>query len=396
MADKQDASRKLVTLDSFEGFCSSQKPAEQENATDRQRGAENETASAKDVAGSQFDMNAMVATLNSVLQQNQLMLQLLNNQSNVKSYNVMPDFSKTISVFNGEDLSKAKAWLSEIEQTPQTYRKPDTQCVTNSVSQKYSPNPSRSQRPSGNNTVKTSRCFNCQEEGHLVKQCTKPKRERGSCFACGDMSHRYKDCPQRKTEEKYVNSSQVHCPTVNYEFKISLVPNHIPSFSRPRRLSQYEKSEVGKIIDELLQHGIIRKSDSEYSSPIVLVPKKNQDTLRMCIDYRNLNKITLRDNFPLPLIEDQLDQLKEKTYFTLLDLKSAFHHITVEPSSVKYTSFVTPMGQYEYLKLPFGLKNSPAAFMRYINLDLGYYFVYKPCSKIEVDLNVSLAELLAI
>ncbi|KAK9739173.1 Zinc knuckle [Popillia japonica] len=250
MADKQDASRKLVTLDSFEGFCNSQKPAEQENATDRQRGAENETASAKDVAGSQFDMNAMVATLNSVLQQNQwlLMLQLLNNQSNVKSYNVMPDFSKTISVFNGEDLSKAKAWLNEIEttarlhdwpsafmletaknhltsaarhwyearkadigtwvtfrdefkktfihernlttlwkqmtvrvqgaserkkrQTPQTYRKPDTQCVTNSVSQKYSPNPSRSQRPSGNNTVKTSRCFNCQEEGHLVKQCT--------------------------------------------------------------------------------------------------------------------------------------------------------------------------------------------------------------------------------
>ncbi|KAK9728553.1 hypothetical protein QE152_g17918 [Popillia japonica] len=85
MADQQDASRKLVTLDSFEGFCSSQKPTEQENATDRQRGVENETASAKDVAGSQFDMNAMVATLNSVLQQNQLMLQLLNNQSNVKS-----------------------------------------------------------------------------------------------------------------------------------------------------------------------------------------------------------------------------------------------------------------------------------------------------------------------
>ncbi|KAK9728529.1 hypothetical protein QE152_g17920 [Popillia japonica] len=92
--------------------------------------------------------------------------------------------------------------------------------------------------------------------------------------------------------EKYVNSSQVHCPTVNYEFKISLVPNHIPSFSRPRRLSQYEKSEVEysspivlvpkKNQDTLrMCNGIIRKSDSEYSSPIVVVPKKNQDTLRM-------------------------------------------------------------------------------------------------------------------
>lgn len=76
----------------------------------------------------------------------------------------------------------------------------------------------------------------------------------------------------------------------------------------------------------------------------------------------------LRDNYPLPLIEDQIDNLRDKRYFTVLDLKSAFHHVNIEPDSVKYTSFVTLSGQLEYLRAPFGFKNSPSVFMRYINL----------------------------
>lgn len=82
--------------------------------------------------------------------------------------------------------------------------------------------------------------------------------------------------------------------------------------------------------------------------------------------YREINKITSRDNYPLPRMDDQIEKLKGKLYFTRIDLKYVLHHVTLSEDSVKFTSFVTPMGQYEYLKLPFGLKNSPAQFMRFV------------------------------
>jgi len=139
---------------------------------------------------------------------------------------------------------------------------------------------------------------------------------------------------------------------------INIKPNNEPFYFRPRKFSYYEKQKVEIIIDELLKNKIIQKSYSPYSSPIVLVKKKTGD-LRLCVDYRELNKITLKDNFPLPRIEDQIDKLRDKYYFTKLDLKNAFHHIKLNKESIKLTSFVTHSGQYEYLRTPFGLKNSP-------------------------------------
>lgn len=166
--------------------------------------------------------------------------------------------------------------------------------------------------------------------------------------------------------QNYVLASKSDTPFVNLNMKIVVQPNHVPFYFRPRRLSYSEKEQVHKILDDLLTRGIIRKSNSQYSSPIVLVRKKN-GSIRMCVDYRELNKITARDNYPIPRIDDQLDSLRDKRVSTRLDLKVAFHHIEVDEESIKFTSFVTPLGQFEYMLVPFGLKNSPAMFMRFIN-----------------------------
>ncbi|GBM10825.1 Retrovirus-related Pol polyprotein from transposon 297 [Araneus ventricosus] len=104
----------------------------------------------------------------------------------------------------------------------------------------------------------------------------------------------------------------------------------------------------------------------KYSSPVVIVRKKD-GTPRVCIDYRKLNKVVVKDRFPLPLIEDILDRLQGSRVFSTIDLKNAFFHVDVNKDSRKYTSFVTHEGQYQFLKVPFGLCNSPAVFQRYIN-----------------------------
>lgn len=149
------------------------------------------------------------------------------------------------------------------------------------------------------------------------------------------------------------------------EFTIRLT-KETPFFSAPYRLSYSEKEKVKVIIDDLLKHKIIRPSHSPYTSPIVLV-KKKCGAVRMCVDYRNLNKITERDNYPLPLIEDQIDALQNKRFFSCLDLKDSFYHVPVSIDSIKYTSFVTPLGQFEFTRMPFGARNASSVFQRYIN-----------------------------
>lgn len=135
---------------------------------------------------------------------------------------------------------------------------------------------------------------------------------------------------------------------------------------RPYRLSPVEREKVQEIIKELLEFNIIRESKSPYSSPIILVKKKNGDD-RLCVDYRELNTNTLRDHYPLPLISDQIDQLAHGHYYSTLDMASGFHQIPVAEPSIEKTAFVTPDGLYEYLTMPFGLSNACSVYQRCIN-----------------------------
>ncbi|KAG6442469.1 hypothetical protein O3G_MSEX002351 [Manduca sexta] len=140
----------------------------------------------------------------------------------------------------------------------------------------------------------------------------------------------------------------------------------------PYRLSLIEREKVKEIINDLKQNCIIRDSSSPFSSPILLVKKKD-GTDRLCVDFRELNANTVRDNFPLPLISDQIDKLGKARYFTCLDMTAGFYQIPISTESIEKTAFVTPDGQYEYLRMPFGLCNAPSVYQRAINKALGDY-----------------------
>lgn len=144
-----------------------------------------------------------------------------------------------------------------------------------------------------------------------------------------------------------------------------VVTDDEPVYERARRLAPLEKDVLNKQVDEWLRDGIIRPSRSNYASPVVLVRKKN-GSYRVCIDYRRLNKKVVKDRFPLPLIEDQIDLLAGAQVYTTIDMRNGFFHIPVEESSRKYTAFITPDGLYEFMKTPFGFCNSPAFFGRFV------------------------------
>ncbi|XP_076236379.1 uncharacterized protein LOC143180500 [Calliopsis andreniformis] len=167
-------------------------------------------------------------------------------------------------------------------------------------------------------------------------------------------------------DEHYVQPRRPEFSVTNLEMELVLKSNHQPFFYRQKRLSYSEKEAVTKIIHDLLDRRIIQPSLSQYCSPIVLIKKKTGQ-YRMAVDYRDLNKLTLRDNFPIPRINDQIDHLRNKVYFTRLDLKDAFHHIKLKENSIPYTAFVTFMGQFEYFRMPFGLANGPSFVMRFVN-----------------------------
>lgn len=160
------------------------------------------------------------------------------------------------------------------------------------------------------------------------------------------------------------NLSELGCTYLN-EMEIKL-KDSTPVVYRPYRLSFKERELVQEMVRELLVHDIIEESSSCYASPIILVSKKTGGH-RLCVDYRTLNNRTIKDHFPLPLIEDQLDQLSGCKFFTTLDLMSGYYQVPIKRESRHVTAFVTPDGLYQFKRMPFGLANAPSVFQRTMN-----------------------------
>lgn len=162
--------------------------------------------------------------------------------------------------------------------------------------------------------------------------------------------------------------AEIGCTSIS-EMTITL-NNDEPVVYRPYRLAMKEKEVVREIVDELQKNNIVRPSTSPYASPVVLVKKKTGD-YRLCIDYRALNKKSVKENYPMPLIEDQLDALSGNEFFTTLDLASGYYQVPIREQDKHKTAFVTPEGHFEFNRMPFGLANAPATFQRIIHQVLG-------------------------
>jgi hypothetical protein len=151
-------------------------------------------------------------------------------------------------------------------------------------------------------------------------------------------------------------------PDREVEFVIDLLPGTAPISKRPYMMSVEDLKEHKKQLAELQEAGYIRPSSSPWGAPILFVQKKD-GSQRMCVDYRSLNDVTVKNKYPLPCIEDLFDQMRGARVFSKIDLRSSYHQMKIRPSDIPKTAFSTRYGLY----LSFGLTNAPAYFMNMMN-----------------------------
>ncbi|KAL8108994.1 hypothetical protein AgCh_025188 [Apium graveolens] len=171
-------------------------------------------------------------------------------------------------------------------------------------------------------------------------------------------------------------------PDREIEFSIDLIPGAEPVSKAPYRMAPMEMKELAKQLQELLDKGVIRPSVSPWGAPVLFVKKKD-GSMRLCIDYRELNKLTIKNKYPLPRIDDLFDQLKGACYFSKIDLRSGYHQLKIKPEDIPKTAFRTRYGHYEFLVMSFGLTNAPTAFMDLMNRVYKEYLDNKECIKVD-------------
>ena len=150
------------------------------------------------------------------------------------------------------------------------------------------------------------------------------------------------------------------------DFQIELAPGTEPISKAPYKMAPLVLKELNVQMEELVCKGFVRPSTSPWGAPVLFVKKKD-GSLRLCIDYRELNKVTIRNQYPLPRIDDLFDQLSGARVFLKIDLRSGYHQLKILLEDVPKTAFRTRYGHYEFLVMLFGLTNAPAVFMDLMN-----------------------------
>ncbi|GJR46029.1 putative reverse transcriptase domain-containing protein [Tanacetum coccineum] len=166
--------------------------------------------------------------------------------------------------------------------------------------------------------------------------------------------------------------------TRQVEFQINLIPGDAPVAWAPYRLAPSEMKELSEQLKELSEKGFIKPSSSPWGAPVLFV-KKKYGSFRMCIDYRELNKLTVKNRYPLPRIDDLFDQLQGLSVYSKIDLRSGYHQLRVREEDIPKTAFRTRYGHYEFQVMPFGLTNATAVFMDLINRKEELYAKFSKC-----------------
>nr|GEV00196.1 putative reverse transcriptase domain-containing protein [Tanacetum cinerariifolium] len=229
-------------------------------------------------------------------------------------------------------------------------------------------------------------CFECGATWHFKRDCPKLKNKDGEklnapgcVYAVGNEKKRgnasrdpdlnvvtgkqLKDVPVVWDFLKVFPEDLQGLPSAQpVEFQIELIPGAAPVARAPYQLAPSEMKELSEQLQELSEKGFIRPSSSPWGAPVLFVKKKD-GSFRMCIDYSELNKLTVKNRYPLPRINDLFDQLQGSTVYSRIDLRSGYHQLRVREQDVPITAFRTRYGHYEFQVMPFGLTNTPAVFM---------------------------------
>nr|GEW98112.1 putative reverse transcriptase domain-containing protein [Tanacetum cinerariifolium] len=230
-------------------------------------------------------------------------------------------------------------------------------------------------------------CYECGEMGHTRNYCPKKKNPQGEeahgrAYVIKEadkdqgpnvvmdtflLNNRYAivlfDLGSDKTFPDDLPGSP---PPRQVEFRIDLVPDAAPVAHAPYWLAPSEMKELAKQLQEFSEKGFIRPSSSPWAAPVLFLKKKD-GSFRMCIDYKELNKLTVKNRYPLPRIDDLFDQLQGYSVYSKIDLRTGYHQLRIREEDIPIIAFRTRYGHYEFRVMPFGLTNAPAVFMDLMN-----------------------------
>nr|GEW73781.1 putative reverse transcriptase domain-containing protein [Tanacetum cinerariifolium] len=217
------------------------------------------------------------------------------------------------------------------------------------------------------------KCTNCKKIGHLTCDCIGRPAATTNNNTNNNNNERAQGANARVQDflEVFLEDLLGIPPTRQVEFQIDLIPGTVPVAWAPYRLAPSEMKELSDQLKKLANKGFMRPSSSPWRAPVLFVKKKD-GSFRMCIDYRELNKLTVKDRYSLLRIDDLFDQLQGSSVYSKIDLRSGYHQLRVREEDISKTAFRTRYRHYEFQVMPFGLTNAPAMFMDLMNR------VYKP------------------